>query len=149
MECASSVHGRNGTPLQHRRPAMQAYIIGEAALDAADIPTGVDSMKQAFSLAPELEAETWPRWATELHYHLSNDVKPTLLAEDEAVLPARLQSARIDSTDDLAAICTSLETHNFAIVDHFMGSTDAARLRASCSAACSSMQPARQAGTRR
>ena len=138
---------RTPSPPSHRRPALRAYIQGEAALDAGNLAAGVDSMKLAYSLAWELDCEPWPKWANELHFHMVNGCRPTLLAEDETVLPTRLQSACIRSPESsLAAISASLETHHFAIVDGFLGA-DASCLRASCTAACSSMQPARRAGT--
>jgi hypoxia-inducible factor (prolyl hydroxylase) len=152
------------TPPSQRRAAVQAFVDGEALCDSGDTQAGVLKLKAASRLAWELEQETWPDWASELHAELTGEggcvpPPPTLISRCTAPWQPEISSlsALATCSEDYRppswwrseaatrALASTLASHSIAIVDRFAGveALAAVRAEAARAAARGELQPAK------
>ena len=149
-------------PPADRADAVRAYVKGEALCDAGQVQEGVRSFKAARAQAHELDGEEWPLWARELYAAFSAGCSvdcaaaPTLMAEQGpdglhrrlADLRRGCLSPRAANADwwqapeAVAAVADALRKRHFVVLDGFVGTEAAARLRGACADAASQLQPA-------
>ena len=148
---------RAPTPPSHYQAAIRAYLQGEALCDAGRAREGIASFQKAFALAWELDTDEWPAWATEMRASLAAGGR--LLADDTGEWDPRLAASRCACERDgwwrpdaaVQAVASALRQKHFAVLDGFVGGSDAARLREACISAWRDgrMKPARDPNSRR
>lgn len=131
--------------------ALRLYIIGERLCDEGQVQSGIRSFQRAFELCPELEQEEWPDAIAELHAALLvAECEPPVVEGTNDFQPALAEHCKDGQAwwaSDVAldAIAATLRADGFAILDGFVGSEGAARLRAACQTAweADEFQPSR------
>ena len=145
------------TAATQRRAAVQAYLDGELLCDKGDVAAGVSLFKHATFLAWELDATEWPAWAEDIYREMVDGTPPPppppLLAGPDGseasidFMPVALQKPWTATAMDrgqqqqwwdaptvLDAVCHSLATQHFAVIDCFAGSSVAETFRDACEA---------------
>jgi hypothetical protein len=126
------------TPPHKRLPALRAYVLGERLLDCEAMVEGVELMRLARQLAPELDNLEWPTWADLLYQKLESGMVPVqwppLLARQEydpatqqtrkpmdVVKEGAIITAQLNQSALVEAVAGALRANNYAVVDGFLG----------------------------
>lgn len=128
-------------------PALRLFLEAERLLDAGYIKAGRERMREAFSLAPELDTDDWPAWAESLYERGLNDVPLLAATETGWIGESWLCEAALDWVSD------QLLTSHFAILDGFLHACATDQVKHACSRLQNEGKmhppPARKAGGRK